>query len=225
MNFTLQSTQRVKGLVFDLDGTLIDSARDIMTAANRLLADHSAEPIDLEQTIRFIGHGIPTLVRRVLDHRGIGHDEAILAEQVRIFSGYYGPAATETTHPYPGVMEMLAQLAAREFGLAICTNKAEAATKLICDTLGLTPYFPVIIGGDTLAVRKPDPAPLLLAIERLGVAVDECLYVGDSETDYATARNAGVRFAYFEGGYQRRDIADFAPDYRLAATSEITGLV
>jgi phosphoglycolate phosphatase len=214
----------IGGVVFDLDGTLVDSAGDLRTAANLMLAGLSLAPVDLETVIGFIGRGVPTLVRRLLDFRGIAPDDAMAAAQTAAFLEHYRPVVTATTRPYPGIAAMLAALQARGTGLAICTNKGEAATQSMCDALDLARYFPVIVGGDTLPVRKPDPAPLLLAIERLGLGREAVLYVGDSETDYATAQAAGVRFAFVEGGYQRRVIPDFRPDYRLAATAEVAAL-
>jgi phosphoglycolate phosphatase len=183
-------------MVFDLDGTLIDSAGDLRTAANLLFGDLSLPPVDLETTITFIGRGVPTLVRRLLNFRGHDVSESELAVRTAAFLGHYQPIATATTRPYPGVVSTLEALRDQAIGLAICTNKNDAAARSICDALGLARYFPVIVGGDTLKVRKPDPAPLLLAIDRLGLRRDDVLYVGDSETDYATARAAQVAFAF-----------------------------
>ncbi|MCR8726639.1 phosphoglycolate phosphatase [Frigidibacter sp. ROC022] len=215
----------VRGVVFDLDGTLVDSAGDLRDAANLLLAELGKKPIDLETTIGFIGRGVPTLVRRVLGHREVAVEGAELEARTARFLAHYEPRVTASTRPYPGVVAMLEDLQARGIGLALCTNKIESATRSICDVLGLTRFFPVIVGGDTLPQRKPDPAPLLLAIRKLGLEPEEVLYVGDSETDYATARGAQVRFAYFEGGYQRAAIDDFRPDFRLAATADVKGLI
>lgn len=211
-------------VVFDLDGTLVDSAGDLQDAANRMLATVSCPPLDRETIIRFIGRGVETLVRRVLDHSGIAASDTEFEAHLAAFRSFYDAALTGSTRTYPGVGTMLRTLRERGLALGVCTNKPEAPARTICAALGLDRYLDVIVGGDTLAVKKPDPAPLLHAIERLGGQPGTALYVGDSETDYLTSRAARVRFVYFEGGYQRGEIADFRPHARVASLAEVAGL-
>ncbi|KMK66720.1 phosphoglycolate phosphatase [Puniceibacterium sp. IMCC21224] len=208
----------LRTVVFDLDGTLVHSAPDLQAAANRMLADLGAAPLDMETVISFIGRGVAVLVRRCLTHVGLDTDpDAALA----IFEAHYARDLTTLTRPYPGAEVMLATLRDRGLTLGLCTNKPEGPARALCDALNLTQYFDVIVGGDTLTVRKPDPDPLWHVITALGGKLPETLYVGDSETDYLTARRAGVLFAFFEGGYQPGEIAGFKPNFRLARIEDL----
>ncbi len=209
----------IRTVVFDLDGTLVHSAPDLHAAANRMLADLGQGPLELETVIGFIGHGVEALVRRCLRH--VGQDPQDLGRALALFHAHYARDLTTLTRPYPGVVDLLTQLQDSGLALGLCTNKPEKPARDLCHALDLERFFPVILGGDTLEVRKPDPAPLRHVIEALGGMVPETLYVGDSETDYLTARRGGVRFAYFEGGYQRTEIAGFRPDLKVADMGDL----
>lgn len=190
------------GLIFDLDGTLIHSAPQIHAAALEVLASEGLQAIDYAQLVSFVGAGIAVLVARILQAQGLPVDDARHARMCRDFIHIY-EQRFDLTMLYPGVAKMLAELARCGHPMAICTNKPEAPTRAILAHFGLTGYFPVIVGGDTLPRRKPDPAPLFLAIERLGAAA--VWFVGDSEVDAQTARAAEVRFLLFRGGYRNTD--------------------
>lgn len=189
----------MKAIVFDLDGTLIHSAPDIHAAANRMLADEGLAPLDLATVTSFIGNGIPKLVERVMRVRGIDAGEH--ARLTGVMGRHYGAAPADLTRPYPGLMPLLDGLKAAEIALGVCTNKPFAPTMEILRLLGMEQYFSAVIGGDTLEVKKPDPAPLHACFEALGA--DRRLYVGDSETDAETAERAGVPFALFTEGYRK----------------------
>ena len=216
----------MKTLVFDLDGTLIDSAGDLRSAANRMLADLSLPALDRETVITFIGRGVEVLVRRALDHSGAPPDPAARDAALAAFRRYYAEDLTGQTRPYPGVMRALDLFREAGFRMAVCTNKPEAPARDLCDHLGLSPYFDAVVGGDTLAVKKPDPAPLHRAFELLGSdGSGGDFYIGDSETDWLTAKAANVAFAYFEGGYQRTAIEDFRPALRFGEFDVLPGLL
>ncbi|MEO1328882.1 MAG: phosphoglycolate phosphatase [Pseudomonadota bacterium] len=193
----------MKALVFDLDGTLIHSAPDIHAAANRMLDALDRPTLTLEQVISFIGAGVPKLVERALTATG-GADEAATEDALGRFNAFYQADPSTLTRPYPGVEPLLSALAAAGVPLGICTNKPQAFTETILDDLKLRSRFTSVVGGDRLGVRKPDPAPLRLCFEELSVAPKDGLYIGDSETDEATAQALGAPFAFFSGGYRKK---------------------
>lgn len=188
----------VATIVFDLDGTLIDSAPDIREIANSLLRERALEDITLEETRSFIGHGTPVFVEKMRRARGI--DDSAQAPLLEAFVARYD-AAVALTRPYPGVEEALERLVAVH-RLGICTNKPYRPCVAVLDHLGLNRFFSTVWGGDSLDRRKPDPAPLYAAFEALGAG--RRLYVGDSEVDAETAERAGVPFFLFSGGYRKR---------------------
>jgi len=128
---------------------------------------------------------------------------------------YYDADCTTLTAPYAGVMDCLNAMKTRGIKMAICTNKPLAPALIILDGLDLAKYFDVVVGGDTYAHHKPHPAPLLGCLEQLSVDIADCIYVGDSETDAATASNANMTFALFEGGYRKTPVAELPHDFRF----------
>ena len=195
----------MKIIVFDLDGTLINSAPDLHAAAVKMLKDFGKPELSLAQVISFIGNGVPTLVRRCLQAANL--DEVDYNAALEKFREHYLAAPVELSCPYEGVLEMLNALVSNRFKLAVCTNKSEKMTSEVLKGLDLDPFFDVVIGGDTLPVRKPAPEPLNLAFSCLGV--DNCegqLYVGDSEVDAETAGAVGCDFALFSDGYRKKPI-------------------
>ena len=187
-------------LIFDLDGTLIDSAPDIHAAANKVFAARGLRGFAFETVRGFIGNGVGVLVSRLLESHGLDGQGALQAELVADFVKLY-EEAFDLTSLYPNVAEALSQLHAAGHPLAICTNKPEAPARAALRHFRLDRLFPVVIGGDTLPRRKPDPAPLRAAMSALGVG--EAIFVGDSEVDAETARAAGVPLALFAGGYRK----------------------
>jgi phosphoglycolate phosphatase len=186
-------------LIFDLDGTLLDSAPDIHATANRIFADKGLEPFSLAEVRGFIGNGVGVLVSRLLACRGMEGKADLHADLVADFIKYY-EETFDLTKLYPGAAEALTDLRARGHRLAICTNKPEGPARAALRHFGLAPLFPVVVGGDSLPQRKPDPAPLLAAIR--AVQASRALFVGDSEVDAETAHAAGVPLALFSGGYR-----------------------
>ena len=192
-------------VIFDLDGTLIDSAPDIQAAANKMLADIGKDPLNLATITSFIGNGIPKLVERVLDHSDI--DQSNHTAMLNAMTDHYNKASSDLTIFYPGVETLLHSLKSAGIKLGICTNKPYDPACDILRHFGIIALFDVIIGGDSLSTRKPDAAPLNAAINQIGDT--SILYVGDSEVDYETAQNANVPFAFFTGGYHRNTVNYF----------------
>ena len=190
-------------LIFDLDGTLVDSAPDIQAAVNRMLAEEGVVPLDLPTITGFIGNGLPKLVERAMAARGIG--PALHDDLTRVVLGYYNATASVLTRPYPGVPQALKALQAAGHRMAVCTNKPEAPARSLLTDLDLMQHFAAVIGGDSLPVTKPDPAPALACITALGGGA--AAYIGDSEVDAATAAAAGLPFYLFTEGYRKSPIS------------------
>lgn len=196
----------IRAVIFDLDGTLVDSAPDLHAAALALLDERGAAPVSLAQVHGFVGNGVAKLVERCLDAAGTPAKGAELAGAVARFKDHYGAAPARLTHPYDGVEAMLGALSARGLLLGVCTNKPEALTRQVLAGVGLDRHLRAAVGGDTLTAMKPDPEPLRHCAGLLGVGIDEALYVGDSETDADTAEAAGMGFALYSGGYRKRPL-------------------
>ena len=199
----------MKSFIFDLDGTLIHSALDIQAAANKMLADVNLAPLDLATIESFIGNGIPKLVERCLAVYDLPLDDAA----VEAMRKYYDADPATLTTPYPGVVDCLKTLRAKGAKLAVCTNKPLAPALVILEGLGLGGYFDVVVGGDTYAHNKPNPEPLLGCVSQMGVDIENCVYVGDSETDALTAANTKMTFALFSGGYRNTSTDKMAHDF------------
>ncbi len=198
---------RYSALVFDLDGTLLHSAPDLHAAANVALVELGRPELDLETVISFIGNGVEKLVERCLKATG-GCENGIHAKALSVFMNSYSANMTTLTRPYPGVVNCLSKLEQSGAKMGICTNKPTAAARGICDALDLSRYFAVIAGAEEGQVKKPDPKPLLDVLSRLNADPVRALYIGDSSIDHSTAKNAGVEFRLFSGGYLKAPITD-----------------
>ncbi|MEI4487616.1 phosphoglycolate phosphatase [Frigidibacter sp. MR17.14] len=207
-------------IIFDLDGTLINSAPDVMGVANAILAEQGVAPISLAQTRSFIGNGVATFVARMRAARAL--PETLQAPMLDAFRARYD-AAVGATLPYPGVATALARLGAAGHAIGLCTNKPVSAARAVLGHVGLLPAFDAIIGGDSLALQKPDPAPLLAVLDALPPG--PALYVGDSEVDAETAAAAGLPFLLYTGGYSRGPASAIAATARFAHHAALPDLV
>lgn len=207
-------------IAFDLDGTLIDSAPDIQANANAVLAQMGAAPITLAQTRDFIGNGAAVFVARMRAAAGIPDSEQ--AQMYAAFIRHYDEAVT-LTQPYPGVDDTLATLRRDGHVLGLCTNKPLGAARAVLRHLGLDQHFAVAIGGDSLPVHKPDPAPLHATLASMGDG--PCLYVGDSEVDAETALRAGVPFLLFTEGYRKTNVAALPHAATFDSFAALPGLI
>jgi phosphoglycolate phosphatase len=198
-----------KAIIFDLDGTLIDSAPDLQSAANVALGALGRKPLDMPTIISFIGNGVETLIERSLDATG-GYDAPLRQEALDLFLDNYNQNMTTLTRLYPGVLLALKHFRKMGIPLGICTNKPTGPAKEICARLDLTQFFDVITGAETGQPKKPDPASLLSTISALGASSGDVLYVGDSAIDFFTALNGSVPFRLFAKGYLNEPLPDLS---------------
>jgi phosphoglycolate phosphatase len=190
-----------RAVVFDLDGTLVDTLPDILPALNRLMAEEGRRPITTAEGRRMMGQGSRKLIERACTATGNLPDEGAIERYYNRFIEYYMAAPAERSAPYPGAAAMLQNLSAAGVTLGVCTNKPHEATLRVLDGLALRPYFAAVLGGDALDVRKPDAGHLRAVLAAMGAGSDSAAMVGDSEIDVAAARNAGVPVIVVDFGY------------------------
>jgi phosphoglycolate phosphatase len=200
-------------VVFDLDGTLIDSVPDLQAALNETLREIGKPPLAQEAVRRMIGDGTAMLVARGLAASGVAADT--LAERLPRFLALYEADPVSRTRPYPDVLQVLANLVAEGRRLAICTNKPQTATLAVLRGLGLDGFFSAVVGGDALPVKKPDPGHVLGAIAALGATPEEAVMVGDNENDVAAGKGAGVPVVLVRYGYARVPLAELPADIQI----------
>lgn len=199
-------------LVFDLDGTLIDSAPDLLAALNRVLAEEDLPPVGLDDVKRMVGDGAAKLVERGFADTGAPVEPAALPGLVQRFLVHYSAGRHAMTTTFPGVVETLTTLRGHGCRLGVCTNKPYAPTMEILDLLGLAEFFGAVTGGDSLPVRKPDPGHLLGTLDLLGAASAQAVMIGDSMNDVAVARAAGVPAVVVRYGYTRTPVEELGAD-------------
>jgi phosphoglycolate phosphatase len=212
-------------VVWDLDGTLVDSAADIAASLNRLLVENNLEVLDEDRVRNMIGEGVAVLIRRGFEAHGVTPDGTRLEGLVERFLVIYGEIATASTSLFPGAREALKTLGDAGLRQAICTNKPEAITRQVLDGLGIAEYFRVVVGGDTLPRNKPDPLPLRTVLEGLDVTPEQALMVGDSAIDVLMAHAAGVAVAFVSFGYGPASPDSHPPDYRINALRDLPAVV
>lgn len=197
-------------LVFDLDGTLIDSSMDLAAAVNATRAEAGLGPLGMEQVAAYVGNGAPMLVRRALGEAAT--DQAV-ERGLRFFLRYYRDNMLVHTRLYPGVREALESWGAAGRSMAVLTNKPVAFSRDLVDGLGLGGTFERVYGGNSFASKKPDPYGLRLIMRELGFDPRQTLMVGDSSVDVLTARNAGVASAGVTFGFRPEDFERHPPDF------------
>jgi phosphoglycolate phosphatase len=213
--------RRTDTLVFDLDGTLVDSLADLAAALNRLLLAEGRAPLDIETVRGFVGDGVAKLVARGLAAAGLPTDGTRFDTLLARYVADYEARATEHTRPYPGVAALLPALAGAGWRLAVCTNKPQAATVHILRSLGLAPCIAVIAGGDRYRHRKPDPRHVSAAVAEAGSAPARAVLVGDGRQDLAAARDAGMRAIAALYGYGGLAPADVPAGWAIAAFADL----
>jgi phosphoglycolate phosphatase len=209
-------------LIFDLDGTLIDSAPEIHAVANKVFTARGLQPFPFTVVRDAIGNGVGVLVSRLLASQHRAETGPLHAELVSDFVQIYEESFDLTTL-YPGVIEALDDLARAGHPMGICTNKPAGPARAVLRHFGLDHHFRVVIGGDSLPVRKPDPAPLRAALQ--GLPAGPAIFVGDSEVDADTARAAGTPLALFTEGYRRSPVETLGAKIIFDDFSALPGLI
>jgi phosphoglycolate phosphatase len=208
-----------QAILFDLDGTLVDSVPDLAAAVNGLLAELGRPPLSVPQVTSMVGDGTSALVERALAASGAG--SAPLRAAHDRFLALYEADPTRLTRPYPEVPAVLGELAATGWRLGVCTNKPERATRSVLAGLDLERFFGVVLGGDSGPTRKPDPGPLCAALDRLGSAPGSAAMVGDHRNDVAAAQAAGMPAVFARYGYGTATLAGLTPDAAVDRFTEL----
>ena len=206
----------VRALIFDLDGTLIDSKQDLIHSVNAMLRELGRAELPTETISGYIGHGAPQLVARAL---GNGCTEEERQQALQFFLSYYEEHKMDTTCAYPGVPETLEKLASMP--MAVLTNKPVRISVRILEAMGLSKYFQAIYGGNSFQTKKPDPLGATTILRELNTEPREALLVGDSEVDVQTARNAGTLAAAVNYGFGMHDREAHPADIYLERFAEL----
>jgi phosphoglycolate phosphatase len=209
-------------VVFDLDGTLIDTAPDLVASLNHTISAHGLTPVTYEDLTHLVGHGARAMIERAFRLRGNPLDEAELPAMMDRFVEHYLANMPGESQPYPGLTASLERLRDTGIMLAVCTNKMESLARPLIDGLKLGGYFAAITGGDTFPVRKPDPAHLTGTVELAGGDIRQTVMVGDSLNDLKVAVNAGVPSIGVPFGYSDVPIQTLDPTVLITHYDQLT---
>lgn len=212
-------------LVFDLDGTLVDTAPDLIAALNVILRREGIPELPLETARNLIGGGARKLIERGLELEGRSCSIAEIDRMTVDFIAYYSAHIADSSRPFPGLEAALDELAAQGFGFAVCTNKLESLSKLLLERLDLSHRFAAICGADTFGITKPDPAFLRQTVARAGGHLSSTIMVGDAGTDVGVARRAGVPVIGVTFGYTETPIEQLNPDRIISHMGDLPAAV
>jgi phosphoglycolate phosphatase len=215
----------IRTLVFDLDGTLVDTAPDLINALNFVLQREGMPPIPLKSARNMIGAGARRMLERGLEADGRAASVADIDRMTADFIEHYAAHIAEGSRPFEGLEAALDDLSARGYQFAVCTNKLEWLSKKLLDALGLSARFSAICGADTFGIAKPDPAILQQTVARAGGELSSTIMVGDAGPDIGVARRAGVPVIGVEFGYTEVPIADLKPDRLIGHMRDLPGAV
>ncbi|MET0443542.1 MAG: HAD family hydrolase [Pseudorhodoplanes sp.] len=212
-------------IVFDLDGTLVDTAPDLISALNWVLEREGLPPVPLATARTMIGQGARRLIERGLELEGREMTPADVSRLTEDFIAYYGDHIAQESRPFEGLVEALDEMAGRGYRFAVCTNKLEWLSKRLLEALGLTDRFDAICGADTFGVSKPDPVILQQTVARAGGVMSAVVMVGDAGPDVGVARRAGVPVIGVDFGYTEVPIADLKPDVVISHMRDLPAAV
>ncbi|MFL6840244.1 MAG: phosphoglycolate phosphatase [Bradyrhizobium sp.] len=212
-------------VVFDLDGTLVDTAPDLISALNHVLDGEGLPPVPLHAARAMIGAGARKLIERGLELEGRATSIEDVTRLTNDFIDYYAAHIADTSRPFDGLEGALDDLQAQGYRFAVCTNKLEWLSKLLLDQLGLSARFSAICGADTFGVSKPDPAILKQTVARAGGQLSSAIMVGDAGPDVGVARRAGIPVIGVEFGYTEVPIAELKPDRLISHMRDLPAAV
>src|SRR5882757_2030934 len=212
-------------IAFDLDGTLVDTAPDLIAALNYVLDREGIQPLPLQSARNMIGAGARKLIERGLEVDGHAMSSADIDRLMKDFIAYYADHIADASRPFDGLETALDDLEAQGFRFAVCTNKLEWLSKLLLDRLDLSRRFAAICGADTFGVAKPDPTILRQTVARAGGQLPGAIMVGDAGPDVGVARRAGIPVIGVEFGYTDVPIAELKPDRLIGHMRELPGAV
>jgi phosphoglycolate phosphatase len=210
--------KKIKLVIFDLDGTLIDSELDLATSVNAMLRHYGRKELPIQVIGTYIGDGAPTLIRRAL---GDPADREFLQEALNYFLAYYRDHKLDNTYPYEGIKQALEQIGNAQRKLAVLTNKPVRASQAIVAGLGLGEHFFQIYGGNSFETKKPDPFGADTLMREAGATADETVMVGDSQVDILTARNAGLWSVGVTYGFSPQTLEQVPPDVLVDSPAEL----
>jgi len=212
-------------IVFDLDGTLIDTAPDLIDTLNVVFAREGLPPVPYETARNLIGGGAKTMIARGIEADGKAVTPAKLDQLFADFIAYYADHVADRSRPFPGLVEALDTLAGNGYRFAVCTNKLERLSVSLLERLALAGRFEAICGQDTFGVQKPDPEMLRRTVAAAGGSLQGSVMIGDSATDIRTARAAGIPVIAVDFGYSERPVSDFAPDSIISHFAQLPAAV
>ena len=218
-------TKTLGTIIFDLDGTLVDSARDLLPVLDETIGDYGLPPVDPEKFAPLISYGALRMLEDAFERHGIDLSEADVSRALEKFLGLYESRIARESIFFDGCLGSLDSLASDGWLFAIATNKYERLAKLLVSELGALDYFAVIAGGDTFDVRKPDPGHLTNIVEMLGGDISSSIMVGDSLNDILAARNAGIPSIGVTFGYTTVPVTDMNPTEIISHYSELRDVV
>lgn len=209
-------------VIFDLDGTLVDTAPDLLASLNHVLVAEGIRPVVFEEMTYLVGQGARDMIVRAHALRGADLDLVRLPALLDMLVEHYLAEMPGLSQPYPGVIKAMDRLKKSGFALAICTNKLERLAVPLVEKLGLSSYFDVITGGDTFSVRKPDAGHILSTIEKAGGDPARAVMIGDSVNDIKAASNAGIASIAVPFGYSDVPVESLSPTHIIAHFDELT---
>src|SRR5947207_11281282 len=212
-------------VVFDLDGTLVDTAPDLIGTLNVVFARDGLPLMDYAAARDMIGGGARRMIESALKFEGRVLADAVVDRMLADFIAHYAAHIADRSQPFPGLNAALDRLAKRGCRFAVCTNKLEGLSRLLLEALGPSPRFAAICGQDTFGIQKPDPDMLRRTIQAAGGALQRAVMVGDSGTDIATARAAGIPVVAVDFGYSETPIRDLRPDRLISHFNELVDAV